>query len=545
VILYIKPSNEFEFDVLLDEKSFFLETPFIDKTELLSNAINTLETDIQNLAKSVDSNRYYNFFWEFTYDIHRDDGIRDTVADYYLLEILSYINKKYKIKKVEIHYFLPKPVINKISNVFPISLKYSKKYLIKNYIRYQLGPLKYLINNLFKTFLRKRRNKEIEGSNNVVCITNNFFSTVRYKDFPTMLGKKFNVYLLNISLTKIRNHLTKKEIRLNSYSIRLYFKSFFKSLKQYKSFHSTLKIIKKKSIFSLKLKNQSFLQTFYLVLRYETLKKIFSTNEFKYVIVITTIGEPLMRMVCAVARVKKIETIVFSCRYFLSNLRAEDRIIKLDFSSSNSDFFTDFFISFDKISKNHLMQAGVDINSIYTYNEEKKENEQKYISNGILLLFSSPPYNDKLLTLFESAVKKGHKFENVYYREHPNKGMSEEHMKRFKNIFKKNICLNKYKWVEITFSNVLAFTSNSTSGIDASSRGASIVWMPFLTEQSIQFKPMMEAIGKVCYSENEFLSFIASLDRKTRASFNKKCKTEYQRNIYEKSSMSEFLDRIA
>jgi hypothetical protein len=545
VILYIKPSNEFDFDVLLDEKSFFLETPFTDKAKLLGDAITALETDIQNLAKSVDSNRYYNFFWEFTYDIHRDDGIRDTVADYYLLEILSYINKKYKIEKVEIHYFLPKPVINKISSILPVSLKYSKKYLINNYIRYQLGPLKYLVSNFFKSFLRKRGSKGIEGKNNVVCITNNYFSTVRYKDFPTLLSKKFNVYLLNISLTKMKNHLTKKEIRLNSYSIRLYFKSFFKSLKQYNSFHSTLKKIKNPSVFSLKLKKQSFLQTFYVVLRYETLKKIFSTNKFKYVITITTIGEPLMRMVCAVARVKKIKTIVFSCRYFLSNLRAEDRIIKLDFSSSNGDFFTDFFISFDKISKNHLMQAGVNINSIYTYNEEKKENEQKYINNGIVLLFSSPPYNDKLLTLFETAVKKGFKFENVYYREHPNKGISEEHMKRFKNIFKKNICLNKYKWVEITFINVLAFSSNSTSGIDASSRGASIIWLPFLTEQSIQFKPMMDAIGEVCYDENEFLSFIESLYGKNRTSFNKKCKTEYQRNIYEKSSMPEFLDRIA
>ena len=540
MILYIKPSEVFFFDVFLEDRSFFEETPFLDKANLLNDAINLLEADIVHFAKPQQDSKYYSYFWEFTYDIYRDDGIKDTVLDYYLLGIIRYINRIYSIKKIEIHYFLSNPILEKIEKIAPLELKFSKIYHLKEYLRFQLGPLKYIKNYLGHVLNFTNKKRRLSGNNNVFFFTNNNFNTVRLKEFPNLIQKKFNVSLINFSLTKSRNYHNQKESNIKSYSLNVFFKSLFDTINIYKSIKKYNKKYQPKTLFSRNFNRQSFLQTYYLVLRYNALYNLFSNNSLKFVIVNTTVGDPINRMTLSVARSCGIKTIVFSCRSALSYLRAEDRVIALDFNESNGNFFTDYFISFDKLSKQLLERSGVQKKQIFTYSESNNEKILNYVNDGILILFASTMFNEKILNLFEIALENGYSFKKVYYREHPNKGISKGHMQRFRNLFNKPKCINEFAWNELKFNNVLAFTSNSTSGIEASARGASMVWLPFLTEQSTQFKPMIDAIGKTCYDKNEFYDFLRDIEtRTTRLNFNKKCSIQYKQNIKEESTMKQ------
>ncbi|MEN8126135.1 MAG: hypothetical protein ABFR32_13525, partial [Bacteroidota bacterium] len=67
----------------------------------------------------------------------------------------------------------------------------------------------------------------------------------------------------------------------------------------------------------------------------------------------------------------------------------------------------------------------------------------------------------------------------------------------------------------------------------------------FLGLNSIPLKPMMDAIGKTCYNENEFYEFLQSIKNvKVRSEFNDQCQIQYRKNIYLDSDISEFINQL-
>ena len=543
MILYIKKSKYFYFEIIMDNSNFFDFTSFNQKKNLLNKAIENLEHDITDVAFLVTENKYYNFFWEFTYDIHRDDGIKGTVADYYLLEIVKYINRKFKISKIIIECPLKGPIIKKLSELVLVDKKIPFKYFLNEKIRYQLGALKYLINYFLHALKSKKKTGELDGERKVFFLTDDF-STSRFKEFPGLLNNYKDVYFIDIPLQRVQKYSDRSLNLIKSYNLKLIIASFIKALQLHSILKLTLNRKKPRTIYSENLKKQSFVQTFYLLLRYKVLNRIFSIYRPQYLVVATTIGDPIKRMALAAARDSGVNTIVFSCRSALSYLRAEDRIIDLDFDRISNKFFADYFISLDKISYQHLIEGGVDRGIIFNYTAsgaKGKVGSQIY-ADGLFLLFAHEQFNNELISLIESLYNKNLKFNNIYYREHPAVKISKDMLARLKLLNFSITSLSDYPWSEISFKNVIALTSNSTSGIDASSRGSSIIWLPFLTEHSTQFEPMMSAIGKTCHTKKEFYDFIAAIQNEEfLIKFTEKCNLEYNDGIFLKSDIDEFV----
>ncbi len=425
---------------------------------------------------------------------------------------MKYIKANGVIEKIRVSVPLDVYTIKAIEdNIFEIHY-YRDRFdnYLKSVIRQQFGPIKYLVNYFISglNFKRPKLNKSVEES---AFIFSNYQSNLnRLKDFHSDLNVD-NVYILDHSLTKIVDIHSRNEFSTFAYNIHTIYRALAKT---YLFYEQRKEVIKgtRNSLFSTYLYKQTFFQTFYVLLRWEAYHKIFERHKPKQIIVSSAFGDPLRRMPLGAASNTSLKTVLFLCRPNLSYLRAEDRLIRPDLLAYNQTSIGDEIVVLDKYSYEYLCDCGIspEIVKVYNFNNKKAPEAKNRFENGVLLLFAHNKYNDDIIDTLERFINRGLIFNCIYFREHPTVKITKNQIKRLKKIASNVINITKFNWVEISFKNVITFTANSTSAIDANVCGAEVAWCPFYTEHSTQFYPIMKKNGYILNSEQEFYNFLQS-----------------------------------
>lgn len=510
--IHITQSDQFYLDIKVDGVSFFKSTTIQTKSELLHSAIRKLENDIIQIANKSRHKSLGAFFWCYTYDIHRDDGIKGTVLDYYIVEILMFLKQKGEIEEIKVLSVLDFQTIRAIKDNVTDVCYTSNRYrtFFKSFIRQHFGPIKYLL-NYFVSSLNFKGPKFKKNIDNSAFIFSNYQSNLnRLKDFHLDLNVD-NVFILDHTLTKIVETNSKKQFSTFSYNTHTIYRALVKIHLFYKQRREVIKETNN-NLFSTRLKKQTFFQTLYVLLRWEAYQEIFRKYKPKQLIVSSAFGDPFRRMPLGAAKQVDIKTVLFLCRPNLSYLRAEDRIIQPDIFTYNQTSIGDNIIVLDTSSYESLCDSGIspDCVKVYDFRNMSKPEAKNIFENGILILFAHNKYNDDIITTLEKFVKQGLSLKYVYFREHPSIKITNHQIKRLEEIASNVINITKYNWVDISFRNVITFTANSTSAIDANSCGAEVAWCPYYTEHSTQFYPIMKNFGHICNSEMEFYNFLLS-----------------------------------
>ena len=542
MILELKNGIQFKKELFLNGKKCFELIDVKVKNKLFQNALKKIDKEISLVAELSKDKKEGLFLWCLTYDNYRADGVIGMVLDYYFIEIIEYLIKEFnEISEFEIY----TPVTNSFNSIlkkkfnFKIIDKTSVLQKIKLQLRFKLGPLKTISQLLGKSFFWISSFKKKLPKNSVLILKPLKRSNARLKGFPSFLESKFsNVYFLDTSLLKIKKYSScEEEFVIKPYKLSVFFNAFVKALTFTKNKCLLLKEGECNSNgFINYLMEQSFLQTYFIIIKKLAYAEVFKQLDPKCIVVSSTFGDPQKRMPLITAKQLGVDTILFSCRPFITNMRSEDRIIKADLLEYNNSTLGNNIYIFDKPSYNHLVLSGIPKEKIIIYaplKNPQKELKNQYFSNSILLLFAHPSYNNSIINLMGTLNKKGVKFESILYREHPNDRLTKKQIQLLQDICDNLECISNKLWSQLKFSNILSITSNSTSGIDAISRGAALLWLPFLTEHSIQFSQMMNNIGYVAKNKNEFLIFINNFmnDKKFKKQIEKKCKTDYSNFI--------------
>ncbi|MCZ4319932.1 hypothetical protein O4H26_13135 [Aequorivita viscosa] len=540
MILELRNGAKFETILFLDGRDVFDLIGFDIKMQLFLLGLSKIDEEIISVAELSKEDKEGLYLWCLTYDIHRADGIIGMVLDYYLLELIIYLKTKYGIKGVKLCKAFPKSFKTilkrelklKVINNAPL------KKEIALYIRYKVGPLKSIVKKLNLSIKYKAKGIKELPNDTALILGKTKKSNTRLKGFPEELMKKhINVFILDINLSIVKNYATGEEYIVNPFKF-----SFF-----LKAFKDTLTFVKYKKKFLKKNKTeiggydtyliqQSFIQTYSVKLKELAYTELFKQLKPTRLIVSSTFGDPQKRMPLIIANRQGINTTLFSCRPFITKMRSEDRVIKPDILQyHNSTIGNEIFV-FDKPSYNHLKQSGVSKEKIKFYFPETKHapnNKTNSYNDSILLLFASPYYNDELIKLFQNLKKAGLSFHRMLYREHPNLKITIKQLGLLKGVCSNLVCITSELWQNVKFTNVLAITSNSTSGIDALSRGASLLWLPFLTEQSLQFGEMMENLGFTVTNESDFNKFIISYLNSSNFTreVNEKCLIDFESKV--------------
>jgi hypothetical protein len=543
LILELKNGIQFKKELFLNGKNCFELIDFKVKNKLFQNALQKIDEEISLVAELSKDKKEGLFLWCLTYDNHRADGVIGMVLDYYFIEIIEYLIKEYnEITELKIYTRVTKSFKTLLRKkfIFKIIDKTSVTDKIKHQLRFKIGPLKTIFQILARSFFLSSSLKSKLPDDSVLFLKPLIASNTRLKGFPGFLESKYsNVYFLDTSLLKIKKFgLSAEQYDIKTYKLSVFFKAFVKALKFTKDKYFFLKEKDCNSIgFINYLNEQSFLQTYFIRIKILAYEEVFKQLNPKCVVVSSTFGDPQKRMPLIIAKKLGIDTILFSCRPFITNMRSEDRIIKPDLLEYNNSTLGNNIYIFDKPSYNHLLLSGFPQERIKIYNPqkniEKEYNNNYFYSNSILLLFAHPSYNNSIINLMRTVYKKGVKFQSILYREHPNDRLTNKQIQLLQNICDNLECISNKLWIQLKFSNILSITSNSTSGIDATSRGATLLWLPFLTEHSIQFSQIINNLGYVAKNKNEFFIFINNFinDKKFKKQIEKKCKTDYSNFI--------------
>ena len=547
MILELKNGIQLEKELFLNGKCCFDLIDFKVKNKLFQNALQKIDEEISLVAELSKDKKEGLYLWCLTYDNHRADGVIGMVLDYYFIEIIEYLIKEFnEISELKIYTRVTKSfkTLLKKKFIFKIIDKTDVTEKIKQRLRFKIGPLKTIFQILAKSFFISSSLKNKLPDDLVLILNPLERSNARLKGFPNFLETKFtNVFFLDRSLLKIKKFgFSGEQYNIKPYKLSVFFKAFVKALKFTKDKYFFLKEKDYNSIgFINYLNEQSFLQTYFIRIKTLAYEEVFKQLNPKCVVVSSTFGDPQKRMPLIIAKKLGIDTILFSCRSFITNMRSEDRIIKPDLLEYNNSTIGNNIYIFDKPSYNHLLLSGFPQERIKIYNPQKNivkeynnnNNNNCFYSNSILLLFAHPSYNNSIINLMETLNNQGVKFETILYREHPNDRLTNKQIQLLQDICDNLECISEKLWSDLKFSNVLSITSNSTSGIDAVSRGATLLWLPFLTEHSIQFSQMINNLGYVANNKNEFSIFINNFinDKKFKRQIEKKCNTEYSNFI--------------
>jgi hypothetical protein len=541
MVLEIKNGFKFETELLLDGKNVFELIDFDTKKQLFSLGLSRIDKEISSVAELSKEEKEGLYLWCLTYDIHRADGIVGMVLDYYLIELIKHLEINYNgINEVRLCKAIPmsfktmlkRELKSKVVNKAPLKTE------LKLYIRYKLGPLKSIF-RILKTSI-KYRTKEVKKlpSDTALILKPIYKSYSRLKGFPDELKQRHaNIFILDSRLFTVKDYTSGEETIINPFKASV----FLRALKETFSFISfKKKFIKENKArigdYGAYLKHQSFLQSYYVKLRKLAYLELFKQLNPSSLVVSSTFGDPQKRMPLIMAKWQGVETILFSCRPFITNMRSEDRLIVPDLLNHHNSTIGDEIFIFDKPSFDHLTKSGVQKDKIKLYVPRQKpsqNNKTNNYSNSILLLFAHDSYNDGLIRLFCTLKNEGVTFHSLLFREHPNVTLTEKQLQSLKDVCPNLVAITSELWHNLKFINVLALTSNSTSGIDALSRGASLLWLPFLTEHSLQFTNMMDTLGYTVLNKMEFNQFIRNYLRNLEfvKEIDLKCRRDYEAQI--------------
>jgi len=525
----IKKNSRTTIDIFVDGKSILETVDFETRAELLDRANKKLDRDVDTIAEIVKDEPLGGFFWCFTYDIHRHDCIKGTVLEYFLVELIRFLQMQAPVERINTRYHLKPWVVNEIEKLTELKItdEVSSKDKIFTFVRMKFGPIKYLM-EYYSNFLKTKHTIPVADTLNSVFIFYNLNDKLtRLKGFGELLGSK-KQFSLDTSLNELRSEESSHVYSAGHVGLKKVWESLVNT---YHFKRKTGKLsLENKSIFYYHVKDQSFLQSFYIFLRWEALKQLFDRYSPSELIIISTFGDPLNRMPIAVAKERNISTVLFSCRPMLSSYRPEDRIIDADLRGYNDTSIGDSIVIFDKISRNHLIKSNINNSLIYTFSTSpSSSNSEKLYEDAILVLFANGYYNALYIEYLKKLNKRGFNIGRLLYREHPSHPLFDSQKEELRNLSDHCESLSDLKWSDFKLNNVLTFVCDSTAAIDAVSRGGSVLWVPYLSYDSMMFKTVMDTVGDTCENESELLQKIVSYftDDTYRQFLNNKCYAAY------------------
>jgi hypothetical protein len=473
-------------------------------SKIYLDALKTLDNDIESQYYAYQKHKFSPFFWCLTYDIYRDDAIKDNVLNYLIFELAKHFSQKNELSVT----FFNHPgnnIFKHLSHINNVNVVIENKLFksFKKNIRNTFGPLKVLIKYL-SAFSIKESKDSLDFKNITekhVFLANLNMSQTRWKGYPGSLNLKCKKgYFLDVDLKRCKSIDEDHQLNIKLFTIQNLFSALKDSFKLYRDFKTSLNI--ENSIFKEEIKQQSFLQTFTVMWRFYAWQEIFDKYNVTDIHVMTTFGDPFKRLPLAVANKRGAKGHVFACRPYLSEYRSEDRFIPIDKSEDSISQIPQDVIVLDTYSQNQLAKIGV-LSKVY--NPINKT--IKYIGKeGILLLFSDFDYNENIIKLIcDLKISKL----NLFIREHPLVKLEAEQREKLKTISNSIIEINQYEWSELSFKKVLTFSANTTSGLDAVACGCELLWLPFLSQNFLQFTGYAEDTGRIVYSETEFLESIS------------------------------------
>jgi hypothetical protein len=471
-------------------------------SKLYLAALESLDRDIVSQFNANENHKYSPFLSCLTYDIYRDDGIKDTVLNYFIISIVNHFSLTSSVDVIFYQYPGKTALkhLNSIENV-SVVLKVDTLIIRKRWIRNTFGPLKVLF-RYFKVMVSIETGENSDFTKAVskhVFLTNLNTTQSRWKGYPNALQlKKEQAYFLDVDLRRCKIITGNTQIQLKLFNTRNFLKALNESSKIVWALNQDLNAIT--SIFQEEVKSQSFLQTLTVVWRFYAWQELFVKYGVTDIHVMTTFGDPFKRLPLAVAKISGATGHIFACRPYLSNYRSEDRIITNDKIENYICQIPPEIIVLDEYSQNQLKKVGV-VASIYN---PISKSIKFSATDGLLLLFSDFAYNEEIIKLVcKLKVPKI----NLFIREHPLEKLKDYQKEKLKFTGNSIIDLNQYDWSELQFENVLTFSANTTAGLDAVTCGCDLLWLPFLSQNFLQFAGYAKDTGKVVFNENEW--FIA------------------------------------
>lgn len=430
---------------------------------------------------------------------------------YYLIEIIAHLKSTDQKNVLTIDECVPwffKTIIRTQLQVNVID-RSSLKDRFVFYLRYTIGPIKRLL-SCYK--FRSRANQFDRFANSNILFYKINSDLTRLKGFPDYLVKNYGkVIVVDNSLLKIKRLFLETDERtyyINPFNLSDFFICLYLTFKLKIEMKRSFNSYKMKLPFLFVLKNQSFFQTLFVLIKEKAYTQLYKSLNPNSVIVSSTFGDPMKRMPLITAKRLDISTILFACRPFLSELRSEDRLIKPDLRNYHNSTIGDETIVLDNASLNHVTGYSTQINVEKFMNSLKGYSTGTIIRDSLLFLFAGKFLNRNLQFIIDELINVGVYFDIIYYREHPNYKINELQKRKLSEISRNVVCLTGKHWSDIEFRRTLAVSINTTAAIDAAERGAAVLWLPYLSEQSLQFIPVMDKLGARSNNNNQTITFI-------------------------------------
>jgi hypothetical protein len=256
------------------------------------------------------------------------------------------------------------------------------------------------------------------------------------------------------------------------------------------------------------------MQVTMMMLRSQLIEKALDHLQPKAIIYTTGTTYPPARMMSRLAHKQGIPFIVMACRPMFTPLRPEERLTRVDLDPKANAFVADDFLVLDEFSKETLIRSGYPAEDIFLHNPIRTERnytaQRETVANGLLVLFTNDEeLNDKLLrsVLLLQPEMTGH----LFIREHSSIPLAQTQREKLSKAFPDHIDISNKSLYDISFSDVIALTVNTTAMVETSRHGCGAVWLRYHNQRSVVYYPVMELLGQVVNSDRDLLAVQESL----------------------------------
>lgn len=252
---------------------------------------------------------------------------------------------------------------------------------------------------------------------------------------------------------------------------------------------------------------------------------------------------PTARLLSRQAKLHNVPFIVVACRPMFVATRPEERACALDIEEVNDAKIADYWLVWDKYSKNTLIQFNIDSNKIFVSQPEAKIEKRVNSNSGsyLLLLTHDKAQNENLVNLWCDILEEVNLEFSI--RKHPLCELTTQQKEK----------LGKFQYTDYTgipFSQLnsdglIGISINSTAAIDICAEGGGVIWLPFLNPNSIVFEPIFDIIGLKISEAKDFERALIELENQdVRNSFIKACADAYEKYFSSKDETQEFVNTL-
>lgn len=539
-VLSILPDLHHEYRAFLNGVDCFRILPFEERVKLWKTAIANLESDVATVAEEFRAFDKGGFAWCFTWENHRNDGVLGTVYLYYMVEIIVAVAKTHSIDNLNVHASVPVSVLNNVHMRMPHTT--IRRYAFfspanfRRLMRPYLGSGRLLVQLIRGKVKRWNAAPPVAPGRCALLQSGERFSAARFNHFLSAL-QTMPITVFSASLfTEVDAYPTSyAQVFIPSYlNGRAFFKGCRSAIEVKRALHAALPLFGQ-NIFFHQICTQSFLQHFLLQLKTLLFEAAINHVKPNLLAVTASLADPVSRLQISVAHRLSVPTFMIACRSMVSEYRPEDRACHADVAQYNNAYLGDYFIVRDEFSRRNWQQQHISADKIGVQSKGSQQHEepaQKTIRNGLILLFTQYENNTALCELVSKV--KWTSFDKVYIRNHPNKRKRNEvGQTQLKMLHATGLPVEDISDVPMTSlrcEQSAALVVNSTSGVEVASTGAGVVWLPFISEHSLQFHDAMQTLGKVCYKDSDFITFANDHlnDLDLRAAFVGICHTAYK-----------------